>query len=125
MDIAGGGLTISVWMKADDFGTSDARLVSKATGVYEDDHYWMLSTFQNNSVRFRLKSRRLDHDADQRSGVIAAGQWHHVAATYDGQRMRLYVDGVEVGSTAKTGSIDTNGSVPVAIGNQPQGARAV
>ncbi len=124
LDVDGGeGLTISVWMKADDFGTSDGRLVSKATGVNDDDHYWMLSTFTNNSVRFRLKAGGSTTTLISDSGVIAAGQWHYVTATYDGQQMRLYVDGVEFGSTAKTGVIDTNGGVPAAIGDQPQGGR--
>ena len=111
-------------MKADDFGTSDARLVSKATGVYEDDHYWMLSTFANGSVRFRLKTGGSTTTLISGSGVITAGEWHHVSATYDGQRMRLYRDGEQVGSVAKTGSIDTNPNVPMAIANQPQGNRA-
>ena len=124
LDVFGGDdLTISVWMYADDFGTSDGRLVSKATGVNEQDHYWMLSTFRNNSVRFRLKTGGTTKTLISDSGVIAAGQWHHVAATYDRQYMRLYVDGVEVGSISKSGDIDTNGNVPAAVGNQPQGGK--
>ncbi len=39
--------------------------------------------------------------------TIWDGEWHHVAGTYDGSSVRLYVDGVEVGSgTPKTGAID-------------------
>jgi len=34
------------------------------------------------------------------------GAWHHVAGTYDGSFVRLYVDGAEIGGgTAKTGNI--------------------
>ena len=33
--------------------------------------------------------------------------------------MKLYKDGVEVGSLAKSGTIATSSSVDVAIGNQP------
>ena len=41
-------------------------------------------------------------------GTDIRGQgWHHLVGTYDGAHIRLYVNGVEVGSgTAETGSID-------------------
>jgi hypothetical protein len=41
--------------------------------------------------------------------------WMHVAGTYDGAMVRLYVDGVLVGSLAKTGLIVSD-STPVIIG---------
>lgn len=31
------------------------------------------------------------------------GEWHHAMATYDGSTLRLYLDGTEVASTARTG----------------------
>ena len=53
------------------------------------------------------------------SGTLSAGVWTHVAARYDGATMKLSKDGTEVASTAKTGVLDTNGTVDAAIGNQP------
>jgi hypothetical protein len=35
-------------------------------------------------------------------GTIWDGNWHHIAGTYDGAYVRLYVDGVEVGSGIAT-----------------------
>ena len=50
--------------------------------------------------------------------VIPTGQWHHVAATYDGQRMKIYVDGVlQKKQLAVSGPIATNQNKLV-IGNQ-------
>lgn len=43
--------------------------------------------------------------------------WHHLAATYDGAMMRLYIDGVLAASQAQTGAIAVNTNV-VALGNQ-------
>ncbi len=43
--------------------------------------------------------------------------WHHLAATYDGTMMRLYIDGVLAASQARTGAIATNNNV-LALGNQ-------
>jgi hypothetical protein len=45
------------------------------------------------------------------------GQFHHVAASYDGATIRLYIDGVDVGSRAISGSIThSNSSTPAYIG---------
>jgi hypothetical protein len=44
--------------------------------------------------------------------------WHHLAATYDGATMSVYVDGVLAGSQAETGSIATNTNA-LALGDQP------
>jgi Ca2+-binding RTX toxin-like protein len=50
------------------------------------------------------------------------GTWHHVAGSYDGMKVRLFLDGVEVGSgTATTAGIDysTTDSTDAYIGSYP------
>ena len=37
--------------------------------------------------------------------TLALGPWHHVAATYDGQLMRLFIDGEEQGTLERSGAI--------------------
>ncbi|HEY4876937.1 MAG TPA: LamG-like jellyroll fold domain-containing protein, partial [Puia sp.] len=44
--------------------------------------------------------------------------WHHLAFTYDGTTMKIYIDGVLSGSQAQTGTIAVNSNV-LALGNQP------
>jgi hypothetical protein len=48
-------------------------------------------------------------------GTITAGKWTYVSGTYDGTTLRLYVDGVQVGTTASTINIGTT-NVPLDIG---------
>ena len=43
--------------------------------------------------------------------------WHHLAATYDGATMKLYIDGVLAASRPQTGTITMNTN-PLVIGNQ-------
>jgi hypothetical protein len=44
--------------------------------------------------------------------------WHLLAGTYDGQYMRLLVDGQQVADTAKTGDLGVN-NWKITVGNQP------
>ena len=34
--------------------------------------------------------------------------WHHIAATYDGTNMKIFIDGIEAKSVSQTGNIKTN-----------------
>jgi hypothetical protein len=43
--------------------------------------------------------------------------WHHLAATYDGVTMKIYINGTLSASRAQTGTITTNSNV-LALGNQ-------
>ncbi|MEO6314880.1 MAG: LamG-like jellyroll fold domain-containing protein [Chitinophagaceae bacterium] len=43
--------------------------------------------------------------------------WHHLALTYDGANMKLYIDGTLANSLAQTGVISVNSNV-LALGNQ-------
>jgi hypothetical protein len=127
-DVVGGGITLAAWVKADDFDINDGRIISKAQEWGGNDHWWMLSTIDPGSVvRFRLKTNDGQDTttliAD--SGGLVAGEWAHVAATWDGSDMRLYKNGAEVGSTAKGGSeVATDPNLKVAIGSQPSDAFA-
>jgi hypothetical protein len=49
------------------------------------------------------------------TGGLALNTWAHLAATYDGATMRLYVNGVQVASRAQTGAIETSTN-PLQIG---------
>lgn len=44
--------------------------------------------------------------------------WHHLAATYDGATIKMYIDGVQVTSVPQTGTIAVNTN-PLTLGTQP------
>ncbi len=128
-NVAGSGITLTAWFNADDFGTTDQRIISKAHSSAEADHTWMLSTVERSpgvySLRFRVDAGGTTNTLIASSGSITAGQWHHAAATYDDASgsMKLYLDGVEVGSmTHSVGGSVTPSTDNVYIGANPEGA---
>jgi len=125
-DVTGGtGLTIAAWFKADDFGVNDARIVSKATGTSKNSHYWMLGTKNRHGgikLRFSLRTNGSTKELNAGSGDLSSHVWTHAAAVWNGTQMLIYKDAVLVGSTGKSGTLNTSPSVDVAIGNQPSDA---
>jgi hypothetical protein len=122
MDVApGDGITLALWLNADALGASDARLISKATSTAEQDHYWMLSFFDGAALRARLKAGGTTLTLISPPGAVTVGEWLHVATTYDGATLRLWANAQEIASIPHSGAVSTNGTVPAALGNQPQG----
>ncbi len=124
-DVSGDAISIACWFKADNLDTpgNDPRMVSKAIGGSSQDHWFMVSSSRVGSekrLRFRLKT---DGDTGEikagPAGTIELDVWIHVVASWDGSTMRLYKNGVEVGSLAKGGTLNTNPAANVSIGNQP------
>ena len=123
IDVPGTAVTLAARFKADAFTGSgkDGRILSKAVGPAEQDHYWMLSTWRAGGavrLRFRLKAGGRT-DTLIGSDEVRTGTWTHVAAVYDGRTMRLYQNGKEIGRTAKTGPIATDPSLAAWIGDNP------
>jgi len=56
------------------------------------------------------------------SGDLVPNTWYHAAAAYDGTAMRLYLNGTEVGSVAKSGTMAANAAVNANIGRNPDGS---
>jgi hypothetical protein len=52
------------------------------------------------------------------ASALAVNTWTHLAATYDGSTLRLYVNGLQVASKAQTGTLATSAGV-LTIGGDP------
>ncbi len=126
IDITSPALSIALWFKPDDFGTHDARLISKASGTAGSAHYWMVSTIRSSGqhkLRFRLKTNNGGTSTLIGNATLTAGDWTHVTATYDGVAMKLFQNGIQIGSLAKTGAIARSASVEATIGANPGDTR--
>ena len=120
-DMAGPGLTISAWIRSTSL-TSEPTFVSKASGTEEDAHYWTLGVANTGTprLRFRLKTGTTTTTLIASSASLPTGVWYHVVATYDGAVMRLYLNGLLVAGTTKTGTIAQNSSDARRDGPKPR-----
>ena len=118
-NVSNDSLTISAWIKPSSFAQADARIVSKANGENDSQHWWMLSTINNYELRFRLRTDGTTTTHAPEGSVLSVNSWQYVSAVYDGSEMNLFQNGSKIGSgTSKTGPITSSG-VDIGIGNQP------
>jgi len=87
--------TASSWVKTT--GTGYKMWMARGGG-----QYWL--SHQSSSLHFCLTT------STGRKDLFTAvnyydNKWHHVVNTYDGAYMKMYMDGVEINSFAKTGTI--------------------
>jgi len=103
------GVTVAAWVKPDKVdGTR--TLFRKRDG---DNSAFALLI---NGKKFQFVVRLASGKLASVSAPARAGQWTHVAATYDGYDLRLYLGGNEVSTTHAVGTL-AKGPGPLLIGN--------
>jgi hypothetical protein len=111
LDVFTTKITIELWLKSNQSGANpDWRgIFSKGNSSWR-----LLGTTGSGTVTFGTTGLANLQLIGSRN--VNDGQWHHVAAVYDGTNEYLYVDGALDVSTPNTGSISQT-SDPVYIGN--------
>ncbi len=108
-------ISVAAWINADVWSNGNRRILQKGLN---DNQYRLLS--ENGVLKF--------HVANVADGTITAalpsvGTWHHVAGTYDGAMIRLYIDGAVVAQQAASGALGGT-SDPLFIGTKSTTAAA-
>jgi hypothetical protein len=72
-------------------GVTNGALLSLGNGYWEG---WRLTTtYPEMSYRFEIGRPQPSHAEGLNTRPVADRIWHHLAATWDGRQMRIYVDG--------------------------------
>lgn len=106
-------MTVEAWIKVGAFTVADQAVVTKG-----DDSWSLTRNGSTNSLKFSITYTFFGTDyvytaAGNRN--VNDGKWHHVAGTYNGSQVILYVDGCLDSYTSVTFNNNTN-SYPVYIG---------
>ena len=122
LDIAD-GITIAGWVNPDQDGTANpVRIVAKRTQtnvggyVLESSSSSIIPGDDGNFVMWLyIDEAWVEVPSDT---AALQGEWQHVAGTYDGAQMKIYVNGVLENTIDQTGAIGIfdPGAVPLVIG---------
>ncbi|MCB9642825.1 MAG: hypothetical protein H6728_07075 [Myxococcales bacterium] len=109
-------LTIEGWFQFLTLGRRDPSqtLISRS----ENGGYSLTISSATRQLTFRIFPKGgMDYVTVQAvySGRISLSKWHHIAATYDGFVMRLWIDGKKVGEKAITTDIGYGPAVPLLV----------
>lgn len=124
-DLPDDGFTIAAWFRADGLGNDPAIAAQgdpTSTGVFE---LGIDTTTVPASPTARLILRVNGTPVEVSGGSVVVGAWHHVAATWDGSVVTLYVDGVSVGTAPAAGLTPNGSAMPVVLGGNPDGSRTL
>jgi hypothetical protein len=95
-------LTHEVWIKTANFAVAGTQQI---TSNFENGGYGI--GLVNNNIQWELKSSSFPTGyvvVTYPASNLVNNQWYHIAGTFDGSYMRLYVNGIEVGSLSLGGT---------------------
>ncbi|HDZ69172.1 MAG TPA: hypothetical protein ENH43_01990 [Phycisphaerales bacterium] len=115
-------VTIEAWIKTSSTGSTDS-IVGKDKSSWPQQRVWgFRKRGDNEKLEFIVFKTDSDFagidDWDFATGItnISDGIWHHVAGTWDGSIIKIYVDGQEDGSKGYVGSLQQGQTNNVFIG---------
>ena len=109
------GLTVAAWVKSNKLGDVRTIIRKREDGT---------STFvlATNDRDYQIVIRLSNGNAVSVKAKATTNTWTHVAATYDGKDLKLYVNGALAAKTHAPGTLST-GLGPVLMGNDASGRR--
>ncbi len=111
-------ITIMGWVNPTASDNTDVRLLfgffdsSQNTyfAIYQNRNDWGTNGVLQVNARVNGTLQELDYPA------LAVGTWVHLAATYDGSNLILYVNGSQVATKAISGTLSTANSIDIGAG---------
>jgi hypothetical protein len=97
----GSAVTVAAWAKYNAYGGGGQAYSVIAVKGYP---WTFLMENPDQKIRFRVSAGGVDANA-QDSAVHELNRWYYFVGTYDGENIRIYKDGVQVGFTPQTGAL--------------------
>lgn len=108
-------LTVAAWVRPAAFDDDELlSVISRQLGDGNSDQY-DLALLRGRLLCYMFDEQRQAHNFAGSTRTVPTGTWTHVAATYDGTTLRLYVNGALDGSATFRARLISDGK-PVFIG---------
>ena len=109
-------MTLEVWVRQDSH---------QATGVVQKGTNWpdmsyLLQPWSDQQIYFGVKDT--SSRAITKPGDYPLGEWYHLAGTYDGRTLKVYIDGEEKASAPAPVDTVPDTQQPLQVGNRLIGA---
>lgn len=127
VQIGGTAITVEAWIKPTSFGANywENTIVDKAFFSAGNNYGYGLRCGGAGVLSFFLGCDNWSWpEITSDGGALQLNIWQHVAATYDGANLKLYVNGKLVKSAAQTASFNSNTVSNLSIGNPAPGSVA-
>jgi len=111
LDLTGDEVTLSAWIRIEALN-GEQKVLAKWSDT-PLAHQYLLSVNASDQPLFAIDAS--GQAVATGSTTLTAGTWFHLAGTYDGSDVRVYLNGGEDGSASKTGNMVSN-TAPVRIG---------
>jgi len=107
-------ITLSAWVYPESNSSSGRKVICKYNGASSSSSLYVLQLYPS-AVGFRLRISGSIYNCNSSFGA-PLNEWTHVLGSYDGENMRLYVNGSLVSTFVVSGLIES-ASYPLMIGN--------
>ena len=111
---ATGGISVSGWCYADSLGSYNV-IVNQWSTAANSSSSWTLETVGSDWRFYLYDSGAGTLKYASSTGTATTGVWKHIVGVFDGTTLKVYVNGVEGGTTATVTTANTS-SFPLRLG---------
>ena len=105
-------ITIEYWVKINSL--ADSALASKHRQSTSPISGWNNYLLSSGKISFQLRAGNVCCQTLDTTATVGTTQWNHIASTYDGTTMKVYINGVQDATTTPaTGSVDSTQSINI------------
>ena len=115
-------LTIEAWIKADSYGRNVySNSIFCKHGWSRGNLGYVLRCGDNGNLSLNISDASGTWKEAVTGAVMKTGIWYHVAGSFDGDSLNVYVNGKLEGTTLYTGKISTSSGLTARIGDLANG----
>ncbi|MFT5513694.1 MAG: hypothetical protein ACI8SE_002103, partial [Bacteroidia bacterium] len=115
-------ITVEAWIKADSYGRNvyDNSIFCKH-GWTRGNLGYVLRCGSNGKISFNISDGSGNWREAASASIMETGIWYHVAGSFDGDSVNVYINGELVGTTLYSGSISVSSGLTARIGDLANG----